>query len=153
MEIPVTFPIHYDNAKIIIASRLRPVIIYLFLHLIQEELNMKANTMILLVVFLISSVALMAHPAKAVNLNFDKATSTLRVSFEHPVENPAKHFIHEFEVQINGKLVVTQLDSKQENKDGGSVMYKLIDVKAGDKISVVVDCNKGGKKTATITVK
>lgn len=96
---------------------------------------------------------LMAHPASSINLSFDKTNATLKVDFQHKVSDEGSHFIYDVEVKLNGKKIAAQSMFKQDNKEGGYVIYRIVDAKAGDKISVMVDCNKGGKKTETIVIK
>jgi len=85
-------------------------------------------------------------------LTFDKETNLLNVEFIHKVDDVDKHFIFEVIVYLNKEEIVTQLIEKQENPEGGSLVYKLIDVKSGDKIKVKTNCNKTGKKSADIVV-
>lgn len=94
-----------------------------------------------------------AHPASEVKASFDKNTSILKVDFTHKVDNESAHFVFDVEVKLNGKKAVKQELWKQESKEGGSVLYKLTDAKVGDKIQIITDCNKGGKKSETLVVK
>ncbi len=106
-----------------------------------------------LLVIMLAVMLLNAHPASDVKVSFDKNTSILKVDFTHKVDNEASHFVYDVEVKLNSKKAIKQELLKQETKEGGSVLYKLIDAKAGDKIQVITDCNKGGKKSETLVVK
>lgn len=111
------------------------------------------KSVIILFVTMLFVMLLNAHPASEVKASFDKTTSILKVDFTHKVDNESAHFVFDVEVKLNGKKAVKQELWKQENKEGGSVLYKLTDAKAGDKIQIITDCNKGGKKSETIVVK
>jgi hypothetical protein len=55
--------------------------------------------------------------------------------------------------EANKEEIITQIVSKQETKSSGKVVYKLVDVKAGDTIKVTTKCNKFGKKSAKLVLK
>lgn len=108
--------------------------------------------MTIIVLLLLATLALVAHPAGKVNAAYDAKTQLLTVDFAHKVSNAADHFVFNIIVQINGKKAIEQNIGKQEAIEGGSFVYKLIDLKKGDKVTVTADCNKGGKKSASITI-
>lgn len=101
---------------------------------------------------LLSSLTLFAHPASNVEVSYDVETQILNVSFEHKVKDADDHFIFEIKVYNGKKEIITQEISRQETLEGGSFQYKLIDVKPGDKLKVRTNCNKTGKKSATIVI-
>lgn len=101
---------------------------------------------------MLATIALMAHPAGKVNVSWDAKTQSLGVDFEHKVRDAADHFVYNITIQVNGKKALEQILPLQESGDGGSFVYKMPGLKKGDKVNVVTDCNKGGKKSATITI-
>ncbi|MBT3756774.1 MAG: hypothetical protein HOK80_09235 [Candidatus Cloacimonetes bacterium] len=105
-----------------------------------------------LVVFVLGSLLLSAHPASNVELEFNQETSILTVSFDHKVKDAEKHFIFEVTVYLNKEEIIEQKIEKQDDAESGTVLYKIIDAKSGDKIKVKTNCNKTGKKSATLTV-
>jgi len=107
---------------------------------------------LLFIVLLVGSTLLMAHPASNVDLEFDKETSILTVNFDHKVKDAGKHFVYEIKVYLNKEEIIEQKQEKQDNNEKGTVIYKIIDAEPGDKIKVRTNCNKTGKKSATITV-
>jgi len=107
---------------------------------------------ILLLVFIIGSALLSAHPASEVTLTFDQETSILTVNFDHKVKDADKHFIYEILVYLNKDKIIEQNIEHQDNTETGSVIYKIIDAKSGDKIKVRTNCNKTGKKSAEIEI-
>ena len=107
---------------------------------------------LLLVVLLIGSSLLVAHPASNVNLEFDQETSILTVNFEHKVKDAEKHFIFEIIVYLNKEVIIEQKIERQDSMENGNLVYKIIDAKSGDKIKVRTNCNKTGKKSATLEI-
>lgn len=105
------------------------------------------------VLSLIAFSILNAHPASDVKAVFETETSLLRIDYTHKVSDGSSHFIFDVEVSLNGKKAVKQELWKQETNNGGSLIYKIIDAKPGDKITVFTECNKGGKKSQTVEVK
>ncbi len=114
---------------------------------------MKKYILITLAILFLGMTVLSAHPASLLNVTFDKDKDNLIVSFVHKVKTPQDHFIHHITVQLNKKDIISQNTFSQDTTDGGTIYYKVIDAKVGDKISVTVDCNKSGKKSETILVK
>ena len=106
----------------------------------------------LLVVLLIGSSLLVAHPASNVTLEFNQETSILTVNFDHKVKDLEKHFIFEIIVYVNKEVIIEQQIQKQDNLETGSLIYKIVDIKLGDKIKVRTNCNKTGKKSATLEI-
>ena len=107
---------------------------------------------LLVIVLLVSSALLLAHPASKVDLSFDKETSVLTVNFNHKVKDIDKHFILEIRVELNGEKIIEQMLEKQDNLETGEVFYKIVDAKPGDEIKVRTKCNKFGKKSAKLTI-
>jgi len=106
----------------------------------------------LFIVLLIGSSLLVAHPASNVTLEFNQETSILTVNFDHKVKDAEKHFIYEVKVYLNKEVIIEQKTEKQDNLESGNLVYKIIDAKSGDKIKVRTNCNKTGKKSATIEI-
>lgn len=115
---------------------------------------MKAIIIIIsLAAFLLLATLAWAHPAKSVNLTYDKATKVMTVSVAHDVKDNVKHFIKTIQITVNQKDVLTHNLTLQDNMKGGMYSYKLNDVKPGDKITVTTTCNFVGKKSSSIIVK
>ena len=110
------------------------------------------KTLFVIVFAALIVAGLWAHPANKVTATFNAETSILTVNFEHKVNNTADHFVYSILIQLNGKKAVEQIISVQETAEGGTFVYKMPGLKKGDKINVVTDCNKGGKRSATITI-
>ncbi|MCF7794414.1 MAG: hypothetical protein K9N09_11510 [Candidatus Cloacimonetes bacterium] len=106
----------------------------------------------ILIVLILSSAFLIAHPASDIELTFDQETSILTVNYVHEVKDADKHFVYEIIVYMNGDEIIEQKMETQDNSEGGSVLYKIIDAKAGDEIKVRTNCNKTGKKSAEIEI-
>jgi hypothetical protein len=70
----------------------------------------------------------------------------------HKVGDENKHFILDVKVEVNKKEIITQLFSKQETSDGGELIFRIPDLKLGDEVKVIAECNKIGKKSTNFTV-
>jgi len=107
-------------------------------------------TIILMITF---ATGLMAHAASNVSLDYDAKTQLITVKFDHSVKNAADHFISGVVIKVGGKEMISQTLNLQESAAGGSVVYKMINLKPGTVIEAVTECNKLGKKTAKLTIK
>ena len=114
---------------------------------------MKHSILALTVLFLALVVALPAHPAASVTASFDKATNLLTVSFKHQVKDNKDHFISDVVIERNRKEVAWQKLSYQDNAEGGTLVYKVNDLKAKDKLIITTTCNKIGKKNYSLEIK
>lgn len=114
---------------------------------------MKHSKIVVSLIVLLSVGIAYAHPASEQTATFDRAKGNLMISFDHKVKDISDHFIYDVKVSVNKKVIITQKVTKQENLNGGTFYYHITDVKAGDKISVVTDCNKTGKKATNVEVK
>ncbi|MBN2830554.1 MAG: hypothetical protein JXR56_09570 [Candidatus Cloacimonetes bacterium] len=113
---------------------------------------MKILQTTIIVLMILGTALLSAHPASGVKADFDKDTNILMVSFEHEVKNAEDHFIYEINVKLNKKEIINQQISKQETIKGGEYQYKIIDAKVGDTITVTTACNKSGKKSVSLVI-
>lgn len=111
-----------------------------------------ASKFVIMTALLMIIAGLTAHPASRVNAVWDADTSTLRLNFDHKVNNAADHYIYEVVVELNGRKIIEQKTTLQDSNEGGSLLYRIPGTKKGDRIRVVTDCNKGGKRAATITI-
>lgn len=114
---------------------------------------MKKLVSVIIALFLFAISTLIAHPASNVSAVFDKDEGLLTVSFKHQVKDNADHFISEVKVLKNKKEIIIQKISFQDTNDGGSVVYKINDAKAKDKLEIVTICNKTGKKSYSLDIK
>lgn len=86
-----------------------------------------------------------AHPPSDIKITFDPQTKMLQAIIMHDVKNPEKHFIKKIDVGLNGKEVISQVISRQDNNESQTVRYLIPDAKAGDVISVEGYCSIIGK--------
>ena len=90
------------------------------------------------------------HPPSEIQLAFDPAAKTLRVTVMHDTRKPEEHFIASIQVKVNGKEAVTQIYQRQTDGLKRAASYLLEDAKTGDEISVTGVCSVFGKKTETV---
>lgn len=91
-----------------------------------------------------------AHPPSDIIIKFDPATRILSAVVMHNVSNPENHYIKKVDVSINGKEVIEQKISRQDNNSTQTVSYLVPDVKAGDSVSVEAYCSISGTFTKEI---
>ncbi len=103
-----------------------------------------------LVVFF-SSTAL-AHPPSDIQLTYDPLTKILKAVIMHNVSNPTNHYIIKVDVGLNGKEIITQQISRQDNNTDQTVSYLIPDAKPQDKLSVEAYCSISGKLEKEITI-
>ena len=96
-------------------------------------------------VFFVLSAIAYAHPPSDIKITFDSKTKILNAIIIHNVSNPSKHYIKEVDVFLNGKKIIQQSISQQDNFDNQSVSYLIPDAKVGDVFSVEGDCSISGK--------
>ncbi|MBN2857220.1 MAG: hypothetical protein JXN63_02355 [Candidatus Delongbacteria bacterium] len=110
------------------------------------------NKLIAIVMAASFFVSVHAHSPAEVKADFNVGTKVLNVKYAHSVKDPASHFISTVTVDLNGKEIISQKLLKQDDMKYGSVLYKIPEAKAGDKIVVKTKCNKGGGKNFELTV-
>jgi hypothetical protein len=76
------------------------------------------------VLVLILSLAA-AHPAAKVVGRYDSKTQLFHLNYQHGVRDAADHYICKVNLWVNGKGVLTQLLSLQDNDKGGDLVYKI----------------------------
>ncbi len=94
-----------------------------------------------------------AHPPSDVEISFDPETQVLTAVIVHGTSNPDKHYIEKVDVGLNGKEIIEQIISREDNGRDQTVSYLIPDVKTGDVISVEGYCNLSGKLKKEIKIK
>lgn len=101
---------------------------------------------VFLVLFLTAAVmTAYAHPPSDIKITFDPETKMLQAVIMHDVKDPVRHFIKKVDVGLNGKEIISQAISQQDNKESQTVHYLIPDAKAGDVLSVEGYCSISGK--------
>lgn len=96
------------------------------------------------VLFVLSTLAY-AHPPSDIKITFDPQTKILSAVIVHEVSNPAAHYIKKVDVSLNGKEIIEQSISRQDNFSTQTVSYLIPDAKEGDVFSVEGYCSISGK--------
>lgn len=107
---------------------------------------------IILAAMLALTLAAFAHPASAVSTKYTADSKTLSVNFDHAVKNHMSHYINTILVKLNDITIISQTSTSQENDTGGEYSYRIPNLKKGDKIEVITECNKTGKKSAKMVM-
>lgn len=100
----------------------------------------------------LSASALFGHPPDSLQLGLDSTGTLFSVKVFHPVKNPSHHFIITIDVKVNNALSVEQTFGGQLDQEIQEGIYKLINLKAGDKIEVTAVCSITGNKKAVYSV-
>lgn len=90
------------------------------------------------------------HPADNVKMSFDSTGTILTIVANHSVKTPGNHYIMSIVVDVNGKELVKQTYLSQLNKNEQMALYKIIDIKKNDKLTVSTQCNITGRKKETL---
>ena len=109
------------------------------------------KALLVLLTLLTATTFVAAHPASEVDLRM--AGDTLIVTAMHKVKNPAKHYIDDITIAINGEELLEKEYVSQTSKTAQSVSIVISKpLSAGDKITVITECNKFGEKAAELTI-
>ena len=103
-------------------------------------------------VFLSITSAVYAHPPSDINMSFDSKTKILTAIIMHNTSNPVSHYIKKVDVGLNGKEIIEQGISRQDNNESQTVAYLIPDVQDKDVLSVEGYCSISGKLKKEITV-
>lgn len=106
---------------------------------------------VIIAILCIFATGSLAHPPDSLQMSID-STGILLIQVYHPVKDHTKHYINKITVELNGKEIIQQTLNSQTNKIVQELIYKIIDAKANDKITVTAYCNITGKKKDTLTL-
>ncbi|MDD3374741.1 MAG: hypothetical protein PHY73_03330 [Candidatus Omnitrophica bacterium] len=94
-----------------------------------------------------------AHPPSDIKITFDPETKILQAIIYHSTSNPAQHYINKIDVALNGKEIISQEISREDNNLTQTASYLISDAKPGDVLSVEGYCSISGKLGKEITVR
>jgi hypothetical protein len=89
-----------------------------------------------------------AHPPDSIAAEYDTLVQTLKIRIMHNVKDAQKHYINKVEVKINGSKKVEQSSSRQSDNTAQELVYRIIEAKPGDRLTVEARCNITGKLKA-----
>ena len=112
---------------------------------------MKKIALFLILSFFICSVVY-AHPPSDIKITYDSNAKVLKAVIMHNVSDVKKHFIYKVDTALNGKEIINQAISQQDNNVSQTVSYLIPDVNAGDLLSVEGYCNLSGSLKKEIKV-
>jgi len=92
-----------------------------------------------------------AHGPKTLQLAYDAAAQSLRVTLSHPSPNPGFHYIKRVVVKKNGQVLETAEYTSQPNTPDFTYVYKIA-AAPGETLEVKATCNIWGSKTEKLTV-
>lgn len=103
-------------------------------------------------IILLPCASAMAHPPSSIDIAFDPDTQAVNVTVNHDVKDTKTHYIKEIDVSVNGKPLLTDKYTFQDNNKTQPAVYELPDLAPGDKVSVKASCSISGMNTAELTV-
>lgn len=110
------------------------------------------KTVILLILSLFICQAAYAHSPSDINISYSQSTKMLKAVISHDVADPNNHYVREVIVGLNGKYIVEQFLSGQDNKTTQTVSYLIPDAKIGDTFYVEAYCSISGKLRKEIKI-
>lgn len=96
--------------------------------------------------------AVFSHPPKSVKLTYNKEDNKLTIDALHGVSNVETHYINTITIFVNDVEKEKINLTKQSSLEAENYVYKIGNLKAGDKVKVIANCNKMGKKAGEITI-
>jgi desulfoferrodoxin (superoxide reductase-like protein) len=93
-----------------------------------------------------------AHPPQDISITYHPSTKILVAVIVHNVNDPKKHYIKKVDIGLNGKEIIQQEISIQDNNSTQTVTYMVPEAKAGDRVSVEAYCSISGKLEKEIKI-
>lgn len=107
----------------------------------------------MLICFLVVACSIVyAHPPSDIVITYDPQAKILKAVIYHDVSNPQTHFIKKVDTSLNGKEIIAQEISQQDNHATQTVTYLIPDAKNGDTIGVEAYCSLSGKLEKEIKI-
>jgi hypothetical protein len=113
---------------------------------------MKKVLFITMILVLISTFGVYAHPPGNIELNFNLENKMLEVTIPHNSGDNTDHFIKSVKVYLNGNQHIEQDFIMQTDNGVQYLHYMIPGAKSGDTINLNAECNKFGSREIEITV-
>ncbi|MBD3425792.1 MAG: hypothetical protein GF409_01015 [Candidatus Omnitrophica bacterium] len=99
---------------------------------------------------LVLSQGVFAHSPSRIDLDYNPQTSILSVVVFHNVTDPENHYVAKVTVAINGKSLIEDVRTVQDDKDKQTIKYRLPELKKGDSVTVEASCSIQGTHSALL---
>jgi len=105
-----------------------------------------------LVVFLLSSFLLNAHPPRSIDVSYDGAKAALSVKAWHNVDDPEHHFIKRIVVLLGDETIAEKTYERQQSNEFQEEIFSFSakPLQKGDAVKVRAFCSLFGKKTVDL---
>ncbi len=113
---------------------------------------MKKIIVLLVLLLAVAVTSAYAHTPSDMKISFDPGTKVLKLVIMHDTPDPVLHYIKRVNVELNGKEVINEEFSRQENNKSQTVSYTIPNAKPGDIITVYVRCSIFGRLKRTIKI-
>jgi desulfoferrodoxin (superoxide reductase-like protein) len=112
---------------------------------------MKLRILIFLISLFSSYVGFVsAHPPKKIEIEIDYSKKLIEVTVIHTVKDSITHYIDMINIELNEQNIIKQVFLSQMTKEKQKVIYLINDFETEDKITIIANCNRYGKKKRTI---
>jgi len=108
--------------------------------------------MMLTAIALVFFLGSFAHAPSSVKISYDKSEKVLKIEAIHKVKNVESHYINIITIWVNDVEKESFQPSKQTNSEKHVLDYPIT-LNKGDVVKVMANCNKMGRRTASITIK
>ena len=113
---------------------------------------MKKITVLLVLLLAAALTYAYAHTPSDMKLTFDPDTKVLKLVIMHDVPDPTLHYIGRVNVDLNGKEVINDKLTRQDNDKSETLSYPIPNAKPGDIITVYVRCSIIGRLKGKIQI-
>jgi hypothetical protein len=97
------------------------------------------------------AVPVLAHSPADMTISYDPNTAKIYVTVNHPVDDPATHYLSRVKVKLNGNVISDPDYKSQPTKDTFTLTYDVT-ANAGDEVWVTATCVRGGVLEKTYKV-
>ena len=113
---------------------------------------MKKITVLLVLLLAAALTCAYAHTPSDMKLTFNPAAKVLTVVIMHDVSGTVDHYIKRVNVDLNGKEIINNELSRQDNDKSQTVSYTIPNAKPGDILTVYVRCSIIGRLKGKIKI-
>jgi len=113
---------------------------------------MKRITLLVILFLAVAVTCAYAHTPSDVKITFDWKTKVLTLVIMHDTPDPLRHYIGRVNIELNGKEVINDKLTRQDNSTSQTLSYTIPDAQPGDIITLYVHCSIIGRLKRKITL-
>ena len=112
---------------------------------------MKKTIAVCIMLLFLGSPAL-AHPPASISGIYYMASKTACIVINHPVRDSRNHFINRIDIIVNGREMMTQRFSMQDNDQTQYISAYIPHIDTGDSVTIKAYCSVSGTLTHAIAI-